>query len=128
MLVIVFFYRQELQQYIHAFFSSEEEPFEWVRFRSENLYPQLPTMDFMSAINTLQHFEQDLEHELAKLEKQDEADSQTSRRRLECELAVIYRHTASLYLQQGDDENYMVFLQKTQDQVQLCSNLKDSGM
>lgn len=123
LLAVVFFYRQELLQYTHVFFITEEEPFEWVRFRSENLYPKLPAMDFMSATNALQEFQEDIENGLAELEKQDNAESRTFRRRLECELAVVYRQTAAQYLQQGDDENYMTFMQKTQEQVRVCSEL-----
>lgn len=84
-------------------------------------------MDFMSALHALQNFEKDIEHGLAELEKQDNTDSRKYRRRLECELAIVYRQTATLYLQQGDDENYMTFIQKSQEQVQICSNLKNSS-
>lgn len=83
-------------------------------------------MDFISATAALQEFEKDIEHDLVVLKKKDDAGSRNFRRRLECELAVIYRQAATQYLQQGDDENYMAFIQKTQDQVRICSDLKDN--
>jgi hypothetical protein len=82
-------------------------------------------MDFMSALRALQEFQSDVERDLSEIKGQEDDDSRNFRRHLECEPAVIYRQTAIQYLQHSDDDNYMAFMRKSQEEVRICSDLKE---
>lgn len=128
-LLVVFVFRDHLNRYWVSVSShiDEEEPMGWVAERSESLYNDLPQMDFESAIASLEDFERSITISLARLDEtaEDEQSRRRYSRNLICELAVVYRKMATVYLNRGEDELYIRYMEKSRQKLAECSELKE---
>jgi len=127
-LLVIFFFRGHLTGYWIEFFDSEPDKFtaEWLVKKRDKLYAELPDLNLLMAKKALSDFEGTIRTELAELEKAegDERKKKTYRRNLICELPVIYRKLASFYLQNGEDQQYMEYIQKSQAEMVECTELR----
>ena len=127
-LLIIFFFRGHLTGYWIKFFDSEPDKFtaEWLVKKRDKIYVELPELDILMAKKALTEFESSIKAELAKLDKTegDERKKKNYRRNLICELPIIYRKMATVYLQNGEDQQYMEYIQKSQAKMVSCTELK----
>jgi hypothetical protein len=126
-LLILFFFCGHLTGYWTQFFGEvKEDPTEWLVQKRDGFYLSLPEMDFTTAIQSLSDFENSINENLSGLNKseEDEDNKRAYHRSLICELAVVYKKTAMLYLNNGKDDLYIAYTRKSQDKLVECANLK----
>ena len=126
-LLIIFLFRGQITGYWVQFFGeSKDNPMSLFTQERDRLYTELPDLEFSLAIEELNNFEKSIHSSLATLDKSNEDDRKKKnyRRNLVCELAVIYQKMAASYLSHGDENLYMNYTRKSQEQFVACAEIR----
>ncbi len=123
------FYKEELAEQYDTYFPQEEETADWVSFEGDRLYRNLETYDFDNQLELLADFEKKIQNELVEVSKStastsDEDGNNSYKGKLICQLAVVYQKTAMWYLQHGQEMVYVEYMQKYQDALVECADLR----
>ncbi len=124
LLFVIFAFRENLNMYAITFFGQQESNKGWVRTKGEKLYGQIPKMDLAIAIIELGDFEKSLQAELESINNLDSEQGRILRRNLVCELTVVYKKMAQLYLQDGNLDAYYEYVGKSNTQLEECADLR----
>jgi len=128
-LILIFLFKDQLNPYWIEFYPSfkKDEPMTWVMTEGEELYRDLPEMDFDTAILSLKNFETKVTGNLQKLGEMglEEEQRRTYRRKLICELAVVYKKLAMFHMSKGNDDLYIKYIQKSRDKLAECADLNN---
>lgn len=124
-LLLLFFFRDGLNEYWIEHFSEEANDSSWLISGRHSIDNKLSGSDFSISIEHLNTFENKIQKELQRIKPNSSASSRKYHRNLVCELSVVYKKIAMLYLQNGDNELYIKFVGISQAQLAECANLKE---
>lgn len=123
-LLLLLFFRDGLNEYWIEHFSKEADESSWLISERNSISNDLSVPGFSFAIEHLITFDNKIQKELQRIKSDNTESSHKYRRKLTCELSVVYKQIAMQYLQNGDDELYMQFIGKSQAELAECANLK----
>lgn len=122
LIAMAFFYRQEISDHYLRFFSSPADSADWMEMQTRKLDQELATADYGLSIQLLQDFSGKIEQALQSLD----SDKKHHKNRvfMTCKLASVYKKIALYYLQPGKEELYMQYIQKSQEELGKCADLR----
>lgn len=126
-LLLLFFFRDGLNEYWIEHFGPKTDESSWLVNGRNSIATDLSGSDFAISIEHLITFKDKIEKELQRIKSSNTESSRKHRGKLVCELSVVYKKMAMLYLQNGDEELYMQFIGKSQAELAECADLNNSN-